>query len=234
MLRLDDVTAGYGTGNVLNGVSFDISQGDLVAVLGRNGVGKSTLLRAILGEVKLSSGTVEFDGREVGREAVHRRARSGIAYVPQGRQIFPSLSVLDNLKVAAYGTRRKNPDGLLADVLDQFPVLSEKSKLLGGGLSGGQQQILALGRALMSEPKLLLLDEPSEGIQPSIVDQIARHIRNLNGDRGITVIIVEQNLEFATGVADHALLMDKGTIVRSLPASEILKDRDLQHEYLGV
>lgn len=234
MLRLDNVTAGYGTGNVLNQLSLEIAQGDLVAVLGRNGVGKSTLLRAIVGEVKLAAGSVEFDGRELTREPVHRRARSGIAYVPQGRQIFPSLSVLDNLKVAAYGTRRKNTDALLTDVLDQFPVLREKSKLLGSGLSGGQQQILALGRALMSEPKLLLLDEPFEGIQPSIVSQIARHIRNLNRERGITVIIVEQNLEFAVGVADSAFLMDKGAIVRSLPSSEVLNDRDLQHEYLGV
>jgi len=141
---------------------------------------------------------------------------------------------MDNLKVAAYGVRHKAWADVLTDVLDEFPILRQKAKLAGGGLSGGQQQILALGRALMTQPKVLLLDEPSEGIQPSIVDQIADHVRRINELRGITVVLVEQNLEFATNIAEHAYLMDKGQIVRELPAKDVLTDRDLQHEYLGV
>ncbi len=234
MLRVENLTAGYGAGPVLNDLSLSVSASQRVAVLGRNGVGKTTLLRAIIGEVTAKEGTVELDGQDVTKHPAHRRARSGIAYVPQGRDIFPGLSVLDNLKVAAYATGKKGWAPVLEEVLDEFPILREKAKLPGGGLSGGQQQILALGRALMTQPKLLLLDEPSEGIQPSIVQQIAEHVRAINEERGITVIIVEQNLEFAVSIADHAYLMDKGQIVRELPAQEVLSDRELQHEYLGV
>lgn len=234
MLRVEKVTAGYGAGPVLSDLDLEVAKGDRVAVLGRNGVGKTTLLRAIIGEVAVGSGSVVLEGRDVTRERPHRRAQRGIAYVPQGRDIFPGLTVLDNLKVAAYGTRRKGWQTRLDEVLDEFPILREKSKLAGGGLSGGQQQILALARALMCEPTLLLLDEPSEGIQPSIVDQIAEHVRKVNAERGITIVLVEQNLEFATNIAEHAFLMDKGRIVRQLPASDVLADRELQHEYLGV
>jgi urea ABC transporter ATP-binding protein UrtE len=234
MLQVEGVTAGYGAGPVLTDLDFAVPAGRRVAVLGRNGVGKTTLLRTMVGEVRAKKGRILFEGTDVTGQPAHRRARLGIAYVPQGRDIFPGLSVLDNLRVAAYGTGRKRWQRQLDEVLDEFPILREKAKLPGGGLSGGQQQILALGRALMTEPKLLLLDEPSEGIQPSIVDQIAEHVQRVNRERGITVVIVEQNLEFATNVADHAYLMDKGRIVRELPAKDVLADRDLQHEYLGV
>lgn len=234
MLQIEGVTAGYGAGPVLTNLDFAVSAGQRVAVLGRNGVGKTTLLRAIMGELKAKKGRIHLEGKDVTGEAPHRRARRGIAYVPQGRDIFPGLSVLDNLRVAAYGTGRDQWQSRLEQVLDEFPILREKAKLPGGGLSGGQQQILALGRALMTEPKLLLLDEPSEGIQPSIVDQIAEHVRRVNHERGITVVLVEQNLEFATNIAEHAYLMDMGRIVRELPAKELLSDRELQHEYLGV
>lgn len=234
MLRIENVTAGYGAGPVLTGLDLDVAAGRRVALLGRNGVGKTTMLRTIMGEVRVKQGSIHFDGSDVTSQPPHRRARSGIGYVPQGRAIFPGLTVLDNLRVAAYGTRKGGLQTRLDEVMDEFPILREKSKLPGGGLSGGQQQILALGRALMTEPRLLLLDEPSEGIQPSIVDQIAEHVRRVNEQRGITVVIVEQNLEFATDVADHAYLMDKGRIVAELPAKDVLADRELQHEYLGV
>lgn len=234
MLRIEGITAGYGAGPVLTGLSLSIDSGDRVAILGRNGVGKTTLLRAIIGQIPSRSGTISFGGRDITRDAAHRRARSGLAYVPQGRDIFPGLSVLDNLKVAAYATHRRGLPTLLEQVLDEFPILREKAKVPGGSLSGGQQQVLSLARALMTEPKLLLLDEPSEGIQPSIVAQIAGHVRTLNTDRGITVVLVEQNLEFATSIAEHAYLMDKGQIVHELPAHDVLTDRELQHEYLGV
>lgn len=234
MLRAEAVRAGYGTTPVLQDLDFSVEAGERVAVLGRNGVGKTTLLRALVGELPLMAGSVVFEGQEVNRLPAYERARRGIAYVPQGRDIFPGLTVLDNLRVAAYGTRRKDWKGALDEVLDQFPMLRAKADLPGSGLSGGQQQILALGRALMTRPRLLLLDEPTEGIQPSIVSSIAAHVRDVNEHQGITVVIVEQNLEFATRVASHAYIMEKGLIVRKLPCADVLADRELQHEYMGV
>jgi len=234
MLWAEGLRAGYGTTPVLQDLDLSVAAGERVAVLGRNGAGKTTLLKTVMGQLPLMAGTVTFDGQDVSRLPAHARARLGIAYVPQGRQIFPGLSVLDNLRVAAYGTGRKDWKATLREVLDQFPVLREKADLAGSGLSGGQQQILALGRALMTRPRLLLLDEPSEGIQPSIVSAIAAHVRDVNERQGITVVLVEQNLEFAVRVASHAQVMDKGRIVRDLPSAEILADRQLQHEYMGV
>jgi len=234
MLSAEGLTAGYGAGAVLNGLNLEVAAGDRVVILGRNGVGKSTLLRVLQGGVKATRGRILFDGVDSSGDAAHRRARSGIAYVPQGRDIFPGLSVLDNLRVAVYGSGGKDGPELVDAVMDEFPVLREKAKLPGGGLSGGQQQILALGRALVMRPRLLLLDEPSEGIQPSIVDQIAEHVRRVNQEHGITVVLVEQNLEFASSVAEHAFLMDKGRVVHELPTRNLLADRELQHEYLGV
>jgi urea ABC transporter ATP-binding protein UrtE len=234
VLIVDRVRAGYGATPVLQELSLTVDTGARLALLGRNGVGKTTLLRALIGEIPLMAGSVVLDGQDLSKVPAHARARKGLAYVPQGRQIFPGLTVLDNLRVAAYGARRKEWKSTLDDILTEFPVLKEKAGLPGGGLSGGQQQILALGRALMTKPSVLLLDEPSEGIQPSIVDQIARHVRRINEEQGITVLIVEQNIEFAMKMADHASLMEKGRVVRSLPAADLLSDRGLQHEYLGV
>ncbi len=234
MLRAESIRAGYGTTPVLQDLDFSVAAGERVAVLGRNGVGKSTLLKALAGERPLMAGKVLFEDQDVSRLPAYERARRGMAYVPQGREIFPGLSVLDNLRVAAYGTGRKDWKGTLDEVLDQFPVLREKAGLAGSGLSGGQQQILALGRALMTKPRLLLLDEPSEGIQPSIVSAIAAHVREVNEQSGITVVLVEQNLEFAARLASHANLMEKGRIVRILPCDQLLADRQLQHEYMGV
>jgi urea ABC transporter ATP-binding protein UrtE len=234
MLRLDDVHAGYGRTTVLQGLSLEVAEGDMVAVLGRNGVGKTTMLRAIVGAIPLVSGSISLEGEALAGLRTHERARRGIAYVPQGREIFPGLSVEDNLRVAAYATGQRDWKERLGGLLDEFPVLRLKRGDRGGSLSGGQQQILALARALITEPRLLLLDEPSEGIQPSIVQEIAETVRDLNQRRGITVVLVEQNLDFATRLARHAYVVDKGQVVRDLPAEEILADKDLQHEYMGV
>jgi urea ABC transporter ATP-binding protein UrtE len=234
MLRIEHARAGYGRTEVLHGVSLTVEDGDMVAVLGRNGVGKTTLLKTIVGAIAVKSGRIELDGRDLTKAKAHQRARAGIAYVPQGREIFPRLTVADNLRVAAYGTRQRGWSDEYDGLLDEFPVLREKASQKGASLSGGQQQILALARALMTRPRVLLLDEPSEGIQPSIVEQIAETVRRINAERGITVLLVEQNLDFAARIARQAYLMAKGEIVRELPAEDVLGDRTLQHEYLGV
>lgn len=205
-----------------------------MALLGRNGVGKTTLLRTITGEIPSSAGDILLNGEPVTKLRAHERARAGIAYVPQGRQIFGELSVLDNMRVAGYAARKPGWQEIVEEMLEQFPTLAEKRDQNGSSLSAGQQQILALARALVTSPDLLLLDEPSEGIQPSIVQQIANEIRDINTRRGVTVIMVEQNLEFAASVADTAYVMDKGRVVRNLKTDHLLSDVSLQHELLGV
>jgi urea ABC transporter ATP-binding protein UrtE len=234
VLRAEEIHSGYGRTEVLAGVTLRVEPGEMVAVLGRNGVGKTTLLRTIVGHQRTTEGTLEFDGRDIARLPVHARARLGIAYVPGSRDVFPGLSVLDNLRVAAYaaprGERQRTPEQMLAD----FPALAEKRDARGGSLSGGQQQILAVARALITAPKILLLDEPSEGVQPSIVQEIAELIRTANERSGVTVVLVEQNLDFAVRVAPNAHLMNRGRIVQTLPTSELLSDKSLQREYLGV
>jgi urea ABC transporter ATP-binding protein UrtE len=234
VLKLEHVHAGYGRTLVLQDLSLAVEEGEIVAVLGRNGVGKSTMLKAIQGVVPTSAGRITLDGEDLARLPAHVRARRGLACVPQGREVFPALSVLDNLRVAAYGSRRPNWSARLQEVLDEFPLLAEKRDARAGSLSGGQQQILAVARALMTEPRVLLLDEPSEGIQPSIVDQIVETIRTLNVELGISVVLVEQNLDVAAELAGRAYLMAKGRIVREVPARDVLQDRDLQREYMGV
>jgi branched-chain amino acid transport system ATP-binding protein/urea transport system ATP-binding protein len=219
---------------VLQGLTLEVGQGEIVAVLGRNGVGKSTMLKAIIGAVPTSSGSILFGGENLARLPAHARARRGIAYVPQGREVFPALSVIDNLRVAAYGSGERGWNERLDKLLDGFPLLAAKRNARAGSLSGGQQQILAVARALMTNPRMLLLDEPSEGIQPSIVDQIGETIQAINEERRISVVLVEQNLDFAAELAGRAYLMDKGRVVRELRAAEVLQDRDLQREYMGV
>ena len=234
MLRLDGLIAGYGRTMVLQGLSLSVDTAETVAVLGRNGVGKTTLLRAVMGLIPLSSGTITLDDARIERLPPHARARRGLAYVPQGREVFPRLSVLENLRVAGYGSRQRDWLPRLEAIFEEFPFLAERRSARAGSLSGGQQQILAVARALLTNPRALLLDEPSEGIQPSIVDQIAETIRSINVERRISVVLVEQNLEFAAELAERAFLMDKGQIVRSLSPAELLEDRVLQREYMGV
>jgi urea ABC transporter ATP-binding protein UrtE len=234
MLELNDVQAGYGLTLVLRRFNLHVEDAEIIAVLGRNGAGKSTLLRTIMGAIRLTSGSIVFDGKDLGSLSTYQRARSGIAYVPQGRHIFPGLTVLDNLRVAAYGTKQRHWAEQLSAVLEDFPVLAEKRAALGRSLSGGQQQILALGRALMMSPRLLLLDEPSEGIQPSIVHQIADALGLVHQRRGVSVIVVEQNLDFVASVATRAYIVEKGEAVGDFPIAEIVHNVDLQREYMGV
>jgi len=210
VLAVTGLDAGYGASRVLTGVSLRVGPGEVVCVMGRNGVGKTTLLRAIVGLLRPSSGTVVLDGRDITSLTPWARARLGLGYVPQGREIFPRLTVGENL---ALGARRPRPAPAALDrVLELFPALRGVLARRGGDLSGGQQQQLAIARALMGEPTLLLLDEPTEGIQPSIVEQIAAVLGRLRQEGRCAILLVEQYLEFARSIADRFYLMDKGGI----------------------
>ena len=234
MLELRDVRAGYGETTVLRGVDLTVGDREIITVLGRNGAGKTTLLRAIMGIVQLQSGSIRFEDVDIVRLRTHERAQRGIAYVPQGRMVFPGLSVLDNLRAASYGTGQHNGSEALDRMFVDFPALAEKRRARAGSLSGGQQQMLALARALITNPRLLLLDEPSEGIQPSVVDQIADKVRTIHEKRAVSVVLVEQNLDFVAGLATRAYIVDKGQVVGEFPANEILDNKQLQREYMGV
>jgi len=234
LLELKNLRAGYGQTPVLHGLDLNLERGQMVSILGRNGVGKTTLLRAIAGAISTQDGDILFDGSSLRGTPMHKRALRGIAYVPQGRDIFPSLSVQDNLKAAAFGTKRKDWQEAIDELYIEFPMLKEKADERGDSLSGGQQQILALARALITRPSLLLLDEPSEGIQPSIVDQIASTVRRINQRDNIAVMVVEQNLEFVARMGAHCRLVDKGRVVFECDPEQIVSDANLQRQYLGV
>jgi len=234
VLRAADLRAGYGMTPVLAGVNLEVGKGEIVAVLGRNGMGKTTLLRTLMGLLPARAGTISWNGgRDISKLPAHARARLGLTYVPQGRDIFPGLTVLENLRLGGLATGQ-DVERRVGEVLRAFPMLREKLSERGGSLSGGQQQLLALARALVASPKMLLLDEPSEGIQPSILEQILERVRTINREEGITVLLVEQNLEFAAALAERAYIMNKGVVVRELPIVRIVEDPEIQREYMGV
>jgi ABC-type branched-subunit amino acid transport system ATPase component len=234
MLRVEDVYAGYRGATVLSGVSLHVGVGEIVAILGRNGVGKTTLLRTIMGLLPVQKGRVLLDGQDdLTGLPTHARARAGLGYVPQGRQIFPRLSVCDNLRVAAVAAGQ-DPATRIAAIMAEFPILEPRLQVRGARLSGGEQQILALARALVTQPRILLLDEAAEGMQPSLVDAMIEKVRDLNRAYGMAVLLVEQNLEFAVGAATRAYIMGGGHIAREMPARDVTHDLSLQHEYLGV
>lgn len=220
MLKVQNLRAGYGALPIIHDVSFSIEPGETLVLLGRNGVGKSTLLKALMGINPPTAGQVLLNGKDVAGWAPNRLARAGIAYVPQGRGIFPKLTVEENLRVGLRA-RRDGQRHIPTDILAMFPILAERMDQLGGTFSGGQQQILALARTLCGAPDLLLLDEPSEGIQPSIVLQIADLLRMVTRDRGLTVLLVEQNLELARRAASRCLVIEKGRIAGALSAEDL-------------
>ena len=210
MLAVNAIDVFYGESRILNHLNLTVGEGQVVCVMGRNGVGKTTLLKTIMGLLAPRHGTIVFDGREIGRLTPYERARLGIGYAPQGREIFPSLSVRENLVL---GARRKRPTPSSLDyVLSLFPALSQMLDKRGGDLSGGQQQQLAIARALISDPKLLLLDEPTEGIQPSIVQEIAGVLQRIKQERKRSILLVEQYLEFARSICDRFYVMEKGAV----------------------
>ncbi|MFA7394519.1 MAG: urea ABC transporter ATP-binding subunit UrtE [Pigmentiphaga sp.] len=211
MLEIQGLNQYYGGSHILREVCLEVPEGKLTVLLGRNGVGKSTLLRCLMGVVPVRSGSIRWQGRALDGLKPHRRVAAGLGYVPQGREIFPRLTVEENLLIGA-ATRRAPPG--IPDWIDElFPVLGDMRRRRGGDLSGGQQQQLAIGRALMSEPSLLILDEPTEGIQPSIIAEIGRTLRRLVSERGMTILLVEQYYDFAEALADHYAVMDRGAIV---------------------
>lgn len=212
MLEISNAVLHYGAAETLRGVSLNADAGRITCVLGRNGVGKTSLMRAIVGHVRLTSGRITFEGKVLDRRAAYNRARSGIAFVPQGREIFPLLTVRENLETG-YASLRHSERTVPDHVFELFPVLADMLSRRGGDLSGGQQQQLAIGRALVMRPKLLVLDEPTEGIQPSIIKDIGHAIEWLRERMGMTILLVEQYLDFARGLADHVAIMNRGEIV---------------------
>lgn len=220
MLTVENAHLHYGAAEALRGVSIEAGPARITCVLGRNGVGKTSLMRAIVGHHPLTSGTIFLEGKPLGRSAAYNRARSGIAFVPQGREIFPLLTVKENLQTGYPALKRA--DRSVPDyVFELFPVLNDMLARRGGDLSGGQQQQLAIARALVTRPRLLVLDEPTEGIQPSIIKDIGRAIRFLRDQAGIAVLLVEQYLDFCRDLADDVYIMDRGRIVHSGPADDL-------------
>src|SRR5712691_5426675 len=231
LLSLRGVTVGYGDGIVLSDVSLDVPGGGALCLLGRNGVGKTTLVKTVMGLLKPKAGHVSFDGQHITPFSPNRRARMGIGYVPQGRLMFPQLTVRENLLV---GLEALPPgsSGALGEVLELFPVLHEMANRAAGMLSGGQQQQLAIGRALIARPKLLLLDEPTEGLQPSIVIGIRAVLRRIRQETGVTMLLAEQFLDFAAGLADHYCVLDGGTVALDSAAETL--DRAAVTDLLAV
>ena len=231
MLNIENASLHYGAAQALRGVSVQVEKSKITCVLGRNGVGKTSLMRAIVGHQPLSSGRITFEGKAFGKSAAYERSRAGVAYVPQGREIFPLLTVRENLETG-FAPLKRADSHIPVHVFDLFPVLKDMLHRRGGDLSGGQQQQLAIGRALVTRPKLLVLDEPTEGIQPSIIKDIGRAIRFLRDNAGITILLVEQYLDFCRDLADHVFIMDRGEIVHHGEASDL--DRADVRKHLTV
>jgi branched-chain amino acid transport system ATP-binding protein len=230
MLSLRNVHVHIGKLHILQGVDLEVKPGECVALLGRNGVGKTTTLRAIMGLAPKTQGTIEFDGFDLSRGPPHRIPRKGIGYVPQGRGIFPDLTVFENLCIGLPGKRDPEREDY---VFACFPRLKERLKQPATTMSGGEQQMLAIARCLMMRPKLIILDEPTEGIMPRLVSQIRREIHRIN-QTGVSILLVEQNLETALRLCPRAVLMEKGTIVHSGTSHELKTRPEIVHRYLGL
>jgi urea transport system ATP-binding protein len=231
MLEINGINQYYGQSHILWDLSLQLRPGSCGCLIGRNGVGKTTLLKCITGLLPIRDGQLQFDGKDISKLTPEARARSGIGYVPQGREIFPLLTVEENLKISL-GARKDKYRFIPGLIYELFPVLKEMKNRRGGDLSGGQQQQLAIGRALVLDPKLLILDEPTEGIQPNIVRDIGEVIRKLNRELNLTVLLVEQKLPFARRVADDFFIMEKGSVVATGPIADL--NEQLVQQYLSV
>ncbi|MEI6891550.1 MAG: urea ABC transporter ATP-binding subunit UrtE [Pontiella sp.] len=228
MLNVEKISFSYGGVQALFDVSLEVPAGEMVCIMGRNGVGKTTLVRNVIGLLSSSSGRIHLNEVDVSALPPHRRVRQGMAYVPQGRHIFPRLTVEENLRTGLASKR----DVIPAEVFEYFPVLDEMRSRMGGDLSGGQQQQLAIARALVTQPKLLILDEPTEGIQPNIIQRIGEVLRSLSKDQGMTILIVEQYLDFVKEFCDHFVLMNRGRVVATNKIDKL--SEELVEEYLHI
>lgn len=233
MLEVANLKSRYGRIEVLHGISIEVCEGEIVSLIGSNGAGKTTFLRALSGVQPISGGTIRWQGRDISGVPAHLRSRLGIAQVPEGRQVFSPLSVDDNLRLGAWARRDGEIAADLLAIYEMFPVLAEKRHIAAGSLSGGQQQMLAVGRALMTRPKLLLLDEPSMGLAPLLVDQILKSVAALP-ERGVTVLLVEQNATAALAISNRAYVLETGKIILSGEAASLAVDPRVTQAYLGL
>jgi len=236
LLEITDMTVAYGRIEAVRGVSITVEEGELVTLIGANGAGKTTTMRAVSGIRPLSRGRIVFDGKDITRMKPHLRVLEGIVQAPEGRGIFPGMTVLENLEMGAYGRSFENKavhDETLARVFELFPRLEDRTSQVGGTMSGGEQQMLAIGRALMARPRLLLLDEPSMGLAPMVIQQIFRIVSEINA-QGTTVLLVEQNARQALSRSHRAYVLETGEVVRSGGGRELLADPSIKEAYLGV
>ena len=233
MLKVTDVQVYYGVIQALKGISFEVNEGEVIALIGANGAGKTTILHTVTGLINQKVGKIEFEGKDISHTPAYKIVAEGMAHVPEGRRVFAELSVYDNLMMGAYTRKdKKEIAETLAMVYKRFPRLEERKKQMAGTLSGGEQQMLAMGRALMSKPKIILLDEPSMGLSPILVNEIFDIIQALN-EAGTTVLLVEQNAKKALAIADRAYVLETGRIVQSGDADALMHDESIQKAYLG-
>ena len=232
MLTVDNINVYYGAIHAIKGASFTVKEGEIVTLIGANGAGKSTILKTISGMMHSKTGSIQFCGEEIGGMTPHKLVRMGLAHVPEGRRIFQELTVTENLEIGAYTAKGASTKDDIAMVFDRFPRLKERHRQIAGTLSGGEQQMLAIGRALMSHPKLIMMDEPSMGLAPILVAQIFDIIRELN-EAGTTILLVEQNARMALTIADRGYVLETGKVVLEAPAAELLVNDEVKKAYLG-
>lgn len=233
MLKVTDLKVYYGVIQAIKGISFEVNEGEVIALIGANGAGKTTILHTVTGLVEAKAGTVEFEGRDITKMPGHKIVTLGMAHVPEGRRVFSDLTVLENLKLGAYTRKDKNEvEETLKMVYKRFPRLGERKNQMAGTLSGGEQQMLAMGRALMSHPKIILMDEPSMGLSPIFVNEIFDIIKEVSAS-GTTVLLVEQNAKKALSIADRAYVLETGKIVLEGKADELMNDASVKKAYLG-
>ncbi len=232
LLKVNDINVYYGAIHAIKGISFEVNEGEIVTLIGANGAGKSTTLKTISGILRSKTGSIEFEGNDVSKLQPYKLPALGIAHVPEGRRIFHQLTVKENLEMGAYTRPASEIKGHMEDVFSRFPRLKERQNQVAGTLSGGEQQMLAMGRALMSRPKLMMLDEPSMGLSPLLVQQIFDIIKELN-KAGTTILLVEQNAKMALSIADRAYVLETGNIVMQGDAKTMLSDESVKKAYLG-
>ena len=232
MLKIEDMHVYYGAIHAIKGVSFEVGEGEIVALIGANGAGKSTILKTVSGLMHPRSGSITFCGQDIGHTDAYKLLRTGLAHVPEGRRIFQQMTVRENLEMGGYTRPASEIPGSMEEMFTRFPRLKEREKQISGTLSGGEQQMLAMARALMSKPKLLMLDEPSMGLAPILVEQIFDIVKELH-QSGVTVLLVEQNAQMALSIADRAYVLETGRISMEGPAQELLTNDNVRKAYLG-